>query len=99
MRLLAILTIERDADLRYKGVLPSSPYYVSNPKARVSNSRVRKLARLYLSQLPKHFVPGFAYMREDGTVAADPDAFIRSQLRREGDSVRNAGGDSGGSDD
>jgi hypothetical protein len=57
---------------------------------------IRSIAREALADLPKTFVPGFAYMRDDGTVAADPDTFIRAQLRR--DRYANEGGDNSDAD-
>ena len=41
-----------------------------------------RLAKILQATLPTHFVPFFAYRREDGTIAADPDKFIRAQLKR-----------------
>ena len=45
--------------------------------------------------MPKKFVVGFAYRRSDGTVAADPDPFIRLLLVRSGDLLLNGGGGPG----
>ena len=62
---------------------------------------VRKAAQDALDGLPWKFVRGFAYLRKDGTVAADPDPFIRLMLVREGNSAANGsdGGDGGGGAD
>lgn len=60
---------------------------------------VRTAAQDALDGLPWKFVRGWAYSREDGTWASDPSPFIQLMLMREGDSVRNAGGDSGGGND
>ena len=48
-----------------------------------------------LDKLPDHFVSGFAYMRSDGTIAADPDPFIQLMLARDGDLVLSRGGGPG----
>jgi hypothetical protein len=57
---------------------------------------VRTAAQDALDGLPWKFVRGWAYTRDDGTVAADPDPFIRLQLMREGDPSIYGGGDGGG---
>ena len=55
-----------------------------------------RLAKILQAALPTHFVPFFAYRREDGTIAADPDKFIRAQLKRaEGMEADGADGGSG----
>ncbi len=57
-----------------------------NLRSLAKNARrpkVRKLARTYLSRLPQHFVRGFAYQRDDGTVAADPDWQVWHQLNQD----------------
>lgn len=52
-----------------------------------------------LDRLPAHYIPGFALIWEDGTVVADPDPFIRSQLVRQGGVLLNlAGGPGNGAD-
>lgn len=55
---------------------------------------IRRLAQDLMDELPEGFEPGFVYKREDGTIAADPDGFIRSQLARDKDS--SSAGDGGG---
>jgi hypothetical protein len=59
---------------------------------------VSQVAESYLDALPKKFVHGFAYLREDGTSAADPDPNIRAQLIRERGSIFGAGGGGGGAE-
>ena len=56
---------------------------------------VRDLAKRLMSFLPNRYVPGFAFRREDGTVAADPDRFIRYQLIREREAIRDSAGEGG----
>lgn len=45
--------------------------------------------------LPTQFVPNVVYLRADGTVVADPDEFIRTQLRWAQESVANTAGGNG----
>lgn len=70
------------------------PHFATIPKR--SARRLIRLAREALKELPEKFVVGFAYQRSDGSIAADPDPFIQSQLARQGDSARDGGDGSGG---
>lgn len=38
---------------------------------------IRRLANDMLTELPDHFVYNFAYIRPDGSIATEPDAFVR----------------------
>jgi len=57
---------------------------------------IRNTASNLLATLPEKYTPGFAYQRQDGTIAADPSYFIRYHLMRERDIGFN--GDGGGGD-
>ncbi len=54
---------------------------------------VRRAARAALAELPDKFDPDFAYRRDDGTVARDPDSRVRSQLARDRYSLDGGDGD------
>jgi hypothetical protein len=73
---------------------------LADPKTTHSR-RVRKLAGNYLSLLPDHFVPGFAFMRDDGTWAADPGPNVRLAILKNRYIFRGGGGagDGGGGAD
>lgn len=53
--------------------------------AHAAADRNRKLAQYYLKRLPKKFIPHVAIVHEDGTLARDPDPFIRLWLIRDKD--------------
>lgn len=60
------------------GPVPGTHRFVEIPAEE--QERARRRAREVLAELPEKFVPGYAFARDDGTVAADPDPFVRSQL-------------------
>ncbi len=43
----------------------------------------KQRASNYLTGLPPTYVPGFAFMSENGTAVVDPDPFIRLELMRD----------------
>jgi hypothetical protein len=59
----------------------------------------RKVAQRLLQSLPTKYVKGYAFLRDDGTVAKDPDSFIQYSLIRAEGVIYGGSGDSGGGDD
>lgn len=56
-------------------------------------ARNRRLAKHLLASLPAKYEEGFAFLRADGTLAADPDPNVRARLVRDKDSKDAGGGD------
>ncbi len=56
--------------------------FIDRESSQTEHFRAARVAKNLRATLPPQFVPYFAYIRADGTVAADPDEFIRAQLKR-----------------
>jgi len=79
-------------------VLPRALILPANVRADVDDAAYRGYrARQALHDLPRNFMPGFVNFYPDGTTySADPDSFEQLMLMREGESIRDIGGDGGG---
>ena len=58
----------------------------------------KKMVKRLLATLPNRYVKGFAFLRDDGTVAQDPDKFIEDSLSRAENAILGSGDSGGGAD-
>ena len=85
------LQIQKDFDHAVDGLREGNARKFYSNRARLRRhirkpgiaARNRRLAKHLMAALPVKYAEGFTFLRDDGTVAADPDPRIRSQLNRD----------------